>query len=128
MLIDQDKCIGCRKCVPYCTAGAIYIEGKKAKINLDECVECGVCYRVKVCPSDAFYQQPLEWPRSVRAIYSDPLNIHKETASPAGEPKKSRPMMSPDVSNPVISVSPSKWEDPGSVPGCGNLRKCPLPS
>jgi NAD-dependent dihydropyrimidine dehydrogenase PreA subunit len=79
MLIDQDKCIGCRKCVPYCTAGAIYIEGKKAKINLDECVECGVCYRVKVCPSDAFFQQPLEWPRSVRAIYSDPLNVHKET-------------------------------------------------
>jgi ferredoxin len=52
---------------------------RKAQINWDECTECGVCRRAKVCSADAIYQQPLEWPRSVRAVYSDPLNIHKET-------------------------------------------------
>ena len=79
MRIDQGKCTGCRRCIPWCPGGAIAMMGRKADINLDECTECGVCFRVKVCPSDAFYQQPLEWPRSVRSIYSDPLNVHKET-------------------------------------------------
>ena len=50
-----------------------------AVIDQAECVECNVCRRVEICPVDAFVQKPLEWPRSVRAIYSDPLNIHKET-------------------------------------------------
>ncbi len=79
MLIDEEKCIGCKQCLPYCPAGAILFHDKKASIDLDECVECNVCYRVGVCPEEAFVQQPLAWPRSVRAVYSDPLNVHKET-------------------------------------------------
>lgn len=79
MKIDQTKCIGCGLCVPYCTGGAIHVEDRKATIDWDECTECGVCLRVKVCPKGAIYQQELVWPRSVRAVYSDPLNIHKET-------------------------------------------------
>ncbi len=79
MQIDKETCIGCRACIPYCPVNAIGLVDKKAQINLDECVECGVCQRVAVCPTDAIYRQPLEWPRSVRAIYSDPLNVHKET-------------------------------------------------
>ncbi len=79
MKIDQEKCIGCGLCVPWCPGGAIKVENKKADIIWDECIECGVCLRVAVCPKKAIYQQPLEWPRSVRSIYSDPLNVHKET-------------------------------------------------
>ncbi len=79
MKIDQEKCVGCGSCLPYCPAGAIVMDEACARIALDECVECGVCRRVAVCPVDAIEQQPLEWPRAVRAIYSDPLNIHKET-------------------------------------------------
>lgn len=79
MLIDREKCVGCGRCVPYCPAGAIRVVDRKAEIVWDDCVECGVCRRVGVCNKDSFVQQPLEWPRSVRSIYSDPLNIHKET-------------------------------------------------
>jgi NAD-dependent dihydropyrimidine dehydrogenase PreA subunit len=79
MLIDQEKCICCRQCIPYCTAHAILFQDKRAYIDLNECVECSVCLRVAVCPEDAIFQQDLVWPRSVRAVYSDPLNVHKET-------------------------------------------------
>lgn len=79
MKIDREKCIGCGLCVPWCPGNAIRMNGKKAEIIWDECTECGVCRRVEVCKKGAIYQQPLEWPRSVRAVYSDPLNIHKET-------------------------------------------------
>ncbi|MCE5264787.1 MAG: 4Fe-4S dicluster domain-containing protein [Deltaproteobacteria bacterium] len=79
MIIDEDKCIGCESCLNWCPMGAIRMGEEKAAIDQAECVECNVCRRVEVCPVDAFVQKPLEWPRSVRAIYSDPLNIHKET-------------------------------------------------
>jgi NAD-dependent dihydropyrimidine dehydrogenase PreA subunit len=79
MIIDEDKCIGCESCLNWCPMGAIRMGDEKAAIDQDQCVECNVCRRVEACPVDAFVQKPLEWPRSVRAIYSDPLNIHKET-------------------------------------------------
>jgi len=79
MFVDKEKCVGCGSCVPFCPMNAIVLQDGQAEIIWDECVECGVCRRVAVCPVDAIDQQPLEWPRSVRAIYSDPLNVHKET-------------------------------------------------
>ena len=79
MFIDEDKCIGCESCINWCPMGAIRMGEEKAVIDQAECVECNVCRRVEICPVDAFAQPPLEWPRSVRAIYSDPLNVHKET-------------------------------------------------
>ena len=79
MFIDDDKCIGCESCINWCPMGAIRMGEEKAAIDQAECVECNVCRRVEICPVDAFVQKPLEWPRSVRAIYSDPLNVHKET-------------------------------------------------
>ncbi|HZK41647.1 MAG TPA: 4Fe-4S binding protein, partial [Clostridia bacterium] len=54
MKVDQDLCIGCEACIPYCPARAIYMnEDYKAFVNLDLCYECGVCEMVKVCPVDA---------------------------------------------------------------------------
>jgi hypothetical protein len=53
-----------------------------ARVDLDECVECGACFRAGVCPTDAFYQQPLEWPRALRAQFSDPLGVHPKTGIP----------------------------------------------
>jgi hypothetical protein len=53
-----------------------------AKIDEDECVECGVCFRSEVCPVDAFEEEIHSWPRSVRAAFSNPLLVHKETRVP----------------------------------------------
>jgi NAD-dependent dihydropyrimidine dehydrogenase PreA subunit len=84
MRIDENKCTGCLKCVPYCPMAAIAkVPGRRlATIDEDECVECGVCLRASVCSSEALYQQELEWPRALRATFSDPRTEHKETGVP----------------------------------------------
>lgn len=79
MLIDQESCIGCESCVPYCPVGAIEMKDSLAEISFDECVECSDCIRSKVCPTNAIYQQELKWPRSIRSILSDVFTISVES-------------------------------------------------
>lgn len=109
MLIDPSKCVACANCVPVCPMGAIYIDEhiNRARIDADECVECGTCFRMSgeklnpilvrgvrklaklfrfrfepepdVCPTSAFVIDELEWPRIVRRVFSDPLVEHKST-------------------------------------------------
>lgn len=80
MIIDQDTCIGCGKCVPFCPAKAISVENGKAEINEDLCFNCGVCLRLEICPVSAFQQEvEIEWPRSLKAVMSDPLTECVET-------------------------------------------------
>jgi hypothetical protein len=92
-----------------CTMGAISLdEDGKSVVNQDQCVECSVCYRflknegywprmvrairrvlsvfrlgyladVDVCPTGALTPPVLEWPRSLRAMFSDPTTIHPGT-------------------------------------------------
>ncbi|HEX2924189.1 MAG TPA: 4Fe-4S binding protein [Chloroflexota bacterium] len=81
MRIDENKCTGCLKCVPFCPMAAIakVPNRRLAAVDEDECVECGVCMRAKVCNSEALYQQELEWPRELLATFSDPRVEHKLT-------------------------------------------------
>jgi ferredoxin len=112
MEIDKKKCVGCGNCHAVCTMGVIYLEedGKSA-VNQDECVECNTCYRVcrsegyspwfvrairkvlslfrlgylaevDVCPTGALTLPQLDWPRSVRAVFSDPTTVHPSTGVP----------------------------------------------
>lgn len=88
MRIDNTKCIGCGQCRPFCTMSSIHftrnLKGTKVHctVDEDECVDCGICYRSKVCPTDALYQPIHGWPRSIRGTFSNPLAEHKETRVP----------------------------------------------
>ena len=91
MSIDPVKCTGCGQCRFYCSmrGGIMSFHRDPASpgrvymvINEDECVECNVCQRSGVCPTDALYQPELQWPRIVRKNFSDPLKVHPETRIP----------------------------------------------
>ena len=49
--IDEEKCVGCRRCYIFCPEVAISMEGDKAKIDYTACKGCGVC--AEECPSKA---------------------------------------------------------------------------
>ncbi len=94
--------------MPYCTMGVIHLSGGIAEVNEEECVECSTCYRscpdegrnpaivkalrrvfglfrlryeppMGVCPTGALVYPELEWPRSLRRTFSDPLATHEGT-------------------------------------------------
>ena len=79
MFIDSDECTGCGQCIPYCPVGAITLVEDVSEIDFNECTECGNCLRLADCPVDAIFQQELEWPRTIRSIFSDPLTIVEES-------------------------------------------------
>ena len=79
MIIETDVCNGCESCIPYCPVEAILTTGDCAEINQDLCVECGVCLRATVCPVDAIVQPDLQWPRTLRALFSNPITVFEET-------------------------------------------------
>lgn len=78
MKIDGDACVACGACLPYCPMEAISIDDV-AVVAQDECVDCGVCLRAGVCPVDCIIFEPVPWPRSLRAAFSDPTIEHKGT-------------------------------------------------
>jgi len=81
----EEACTGCAMCVPFCPMNAINANGemkKEVKIDFDECADCGVCFRAKICPVNAIVDEVYQWPRSVRSAFSNPLVLHKETRVP----------------------------------------------
>jgi len=79
MEIDHNTCVGCGRCIPYCPVSAITMRDGVSEIDLDACVECGNCLRSAQCPTDAIYQQDLDYPRTVRSLMSDVLTIAEES-------------------------------------------------
>ena len=78
----SETCIGCGSCIPYCPVEAISLGPQGAQIEQEECVECNACVRSDVCPTDSLIQPELQWPRSVRRVFSDPAPQHGLTGIP----------------------------------------------
>lgn len=54
VVIVEEKCAGCRLCVPGCPYGAIHVENRKAFLG-EECTGCGAC--LDTCKFDAIVFQ-----------------------------------------------------------------------
>jgi Pyruvate/2-oxoacid:ferredoxin oxidoreductase delta subunit len=81
MKINEETCIGCEACFVYCPVEAIGPSTDEddsiSLIDQTLCVECGVCLRAEICPTDAIYMPELEWPRLVREAFSNPKAEHR---------------------------------------------------
>lgn len=84
MRIDPELCTGCGGCIDYCPVDAIAERNDIFFIDEDECVECGVCLRDSNCPVDAISmpEESMKYPRSLRAIFSDPAVQYPEELFP----------------------------------------------
>ena len=51
VVVDTEKCRGCRRCAPECGSSAIHYENNKAVIDSEVCKGCGRC--IGACPFDA---------------------------------------------------------------------------
>ena len=79
MRIDDELCTACGECVPYCTVGAIVVTPNgRVGVVQDECVECGSCIRSGICREGALVEEELQWPRSLRASFSNPQRRVRE--------------------------------------------------
>lgn len=78
MKIDPDKCNSCLNCIPFCPMNCIAEGDDGTWIDEDECVDCGVCRNVEVCPEEAIYMpaEAFEYPRAIRMQFSDPSVQH----------------------------------------------------
>ena len=84
MRIDEEKCIACERCIPYCPVSAIKVADETVSIDEDECYECGVCLRSGSCPVNAFYFPETHWPRTVRAQFGGILPDYGPTTALGG--------------------------------------------
>lgn len=121
MRIDGKLCINCGICIAYCPVNAIYQSIDFVEIDLEKCTECGTCIRpgIVICPTKAIQESPsaVEYPRSIRRVFSDPAKTHKETKIPGrgteevktndvtGRVKKHQYGVAIEVGRPVVSAS-----------------------
>ena len=113
--IDSKLCIQCVKCIPYCPENAIVARDRQIVIDLDACVECDACLRASVCPTEAIRKTALEWPRSVRSVFSSVVVEHKESRVPG---RGTEEMKTNDVTGRLCSGEVAFMIDVGR-PGVG---------
>lgn len=53
--VNEELCVGCKKCVSRCQMGALVIVNGVSNVDLDFCIGCGNC--VPICPSNAIQLQ-----------------------------------------------------------------------
>ena len=57
LMLDTEKCMGCKQCIKVCPHGVFRVLNKKAEIvDKDGCMECGAC--ALNCPVEAISVTP----------------------------------------------------------------------
>ncbi len=89
--INPDLCNGCKVCLMYCPLGVIRMEGEKAIIDQENCVECFVCTRNKVCAKLAIMPGKINTKgRELRHFLSDPTETKAATGVPGRGTEESK--------------------------------------
>lgn len=98
MKINPDDCVACEYCLPYCPLEAISIDYDKNAVIIDQdvCVDCSVCLNAKICPVDCIQFELQPYPRSLRALFSNPRIQHQGTKVPG---RGTEEMKTNDVTN-----------------------------
>ena len=91
-VINEEKCKGCRLCIPYCPMDAFVVVSKqRVAIDQEKCVECYVCVRKEVCPNGAIERVNLEGSlRSFSHFLSDPTETKATTGVPGRGTEESK--------------------------------------
>ena len=90
--IDESLCVGCGSCTLYCPVEALTLVDRKARVNLELCVECGTCIRAEVCPVDAISMPEFDEIRETRHYLSDPTTTTKLTGVPGRGTEEMNPV------------------------------------
>jgi len=92
VIINPEKCNGCRICIPYCPGEAMRFSDrlKKVQVSQKKCFECGVCRATVPCPTAAFEEPELSYERQIRKFFSNPKATHKLTGVPGRGTEESK--------------------------------------
>lgn len=87
IIIDEEKCTGCEKCVEVCPVDALYMDDGVAKLDEDECISCSAC--VAACPVDAIEPKL----QAQKAEFSDYTGVWVFAEQDEGELKPTGPQL-----------------------------------
>jgi ferredoxin len=101
--VVSDKCIDVMelKCVPECPVDCIYVSGRSAYIQSDECIDCGAC--ALVCPVKA-----ISYDGDLKPEEKFLLRRQREAFSTIGSPQGARSFGRMPADHPDIAAMPLK--------------------
>lgn len=112
IMVDQEKCIGCKKCAAVCPEKAITVSEKKASIAVDKCIGCGEC--LTVCPVKA---AGMDWATDL-AVFLERMTEYAYGFAKAHEKRIG-------YINFLLNITPdcdcASWSDAPIVPDIGFL-------
>lgn len=90
-VVVEDKCKGCKLCIPVCPVDAFTQVSKRlVVIDQEKCVECYVCLRKEACPHGAIEPTELDTLRNFAHFLSDPTETKASTGVPGRGTEESK--------------------------------------